>query len=268
MSVSIVSRPPPDVPERLRYGRAPAQFGELRLPAGPGPHRCIIAIHGGFWRAKYDLVHLGHLCHALTAAGWATWSIEYRRVGELGGGWPGTFRDVAAGAAYVFDNAKRFDINPAAVFSLGHSAGGHLACWVAALHKIPSSSEISAPLLPFAGAVSLAGVLDLHLAWELGLSDFAVADLLDGSPSERPERYRAADPSRLLPVGRRQLLVHGGADELVPFAISEAYDQRAQAMGEEIMLLRLPEAEHFALIDPDSAAWPTIIAAINRFSWP
>src|SRR5437762_7123265 len=141
----ILERPPPAADRRLAYGPDPNHFGDLRLPAGAGPHPVAIVLHGGFWRARYDLLHIGHLCAALTARGIATWSLEYRRVGQPGGGWPGTAQDVKAGAAMV---AHLPDIDSGHVVCVGHSAGGQLALWLAAERVVQ-------------GAISLAGVVDL-----------------------------------------------------------------------------------------------------------
>ncbi len=224
----------------------------------------MIAIHGGFWRARYDLAHLGHLCHALTQAGIATWSIEYRRVGSPGDGWPNTFRDVTAAAAHLFAIAPDHGIDPGTVVVLGHSAGGQLAAWLAALPAVPAASPIRAAPLPVWGVVSLAGVLDLRLAWELGLSANAVADLLGGTPIEVPDRYAAASPASLLPLGVRTLLVHGADDDIVPSEFSVRFHREARALGDDAMLLELPGTDHFDVIDPISPAWPRISAAIAR----
>ena len=134
-------------------------------------------IHGGFWRARYDLEHIGHLCQALAGAGVATWSVEYRRVGDRGGGWPGTFRDVERGARYLFEIASEYGIDPGRVIVLGHSAGGHLALWLAGR-------------LPLLAVVALAGIPDLRQAWGLRLSDRAVEGLLGG----RRVRFPSATP--------------------------------------------------------------------------
>src|SRR5437762_14203815 len=142
----ILERPPPAADRRLAYGPDPNHFGDLRLPAGAGPHPVAIVLHGGFWRARYDLLHIGHLCAALTARGIAAWSLEYRRVGQPRGGWPGTFEDVKSGAAMV---SQLPELDPQRAISLGHSAGGHLALYLAAERAVR-------------GAVSLAGVADLH----------------------------------------------------------------------------------------------------------
>lgn len=261
MADSVLTRVAPPADARLPYGDDPCQFGDLRLPGGGGPHPCVVAIHGGFWRARYDLEHLGHLCRALTARGLATWSIEYRRVGNPGGGWPGTFRDVVAGASHLFAIAPRYGIDPDAVVALGHSAGGHLAFWLAGLRGVPVSSPVHASPLPLRGAVSLAGVLDLYRAWELGLSDNAVVDLLGGTPRQVPDRYAAASPAALLPIGGRQVLVHGGVDDIVPPTISAEFHDAARASGDDATLIEVPGADHFAPIDPRSAAGRQVVVA-------
>jgi acetyl esterase/lipase len=263
MSESILDRRPPPADQRLRYGAEPLQFGDLRLPGGPGPHPCAVAIHGGFWRNRYDLGHLGHLCAALTAAGIATWSIEYRRIGDPGGGWPGTFRDVAMAARSLFDHATRYDIDPARIIAVGHSAGGHLASWLARAGNVPEDSPIRADPLPLRAVVSLAGVLDLRRAWELFLSEGVVQDLLGGTPADVPDRYATASPVELVPSGVPHLLLHGDNDEIVPIELSERYREAATAQGDDVTLLALPGADHFELIDPASLVWPEILTAIQ-----
>jgi acetyl esterase/lipase len=199
----------------------------------------------------------------LTAAGLATWSIEYRRVGDPGGGWPGTFHDVAHAARFLFAIAPRFGINGDRVIVAGHSAGGHLALWLAGLRGVPGESSIHATPLPLRGAASLAGVLDLRRAWRLGLSNWAVEGLLGGSPDHVPDRYAAASPVELLPLGVPQMLIHGIDDDTVPIEISETHHQIAAAQGDDVSLLELPGAGHFELIDPHAAQWPETLDAIR-----
>lgn len=263
MSESILRRPAPAADFRLSYGPEASQFGDLRVPDGSGPHSCIVVIHGGFWRDRYDLEHIGHLCHALTLSGFATWNIEYRRLGEPGGGWPGTFDDVVQAAHHLFALAPDHHINPAQVSVLGHSAGGHLALWLAGLLSVSATSALHCAPLAFRAAISLAGVLDLRQAWALGLSDGAAERLLDGVPHDRPERYAAASPRELLPLGVSQLLVHGIDDDTVPMSMSETYHAAAIARGDRATLLRLPNIGHFDLIDPSSTAWSTVFQALS-----
>jgi dipeptidyl aminopeptidase/acylaminoacyl peptidase len=118
--------------------------------------------------------------------------------------------------------------------------------------------------LPLHGAVSLAGVVDLARAHALGLSADATGDLLGGAPEAVPERYAAASPAALLPLGAPQVLVHGTADDSVPFALSEGYVEAARAAGDEATLLALPGTGHFEVIDPRAREWPEIVAAIRR----
>src|ERR1700674_3192823 len=165
-SDDILTLPPPPADTRLSYGTDPNQFGDLRLPKTKGPVPLVMNIHGGFWRAKYDLAHAGHLCAALTAKGVATWNIEYRRVGNPGGGWPGTFEDIRNAYRYLPQIAKRYDFDSTKILVMGHSAGGHLALCLAA-HE--SSLK---------RVISLAGVGDLQQGWGEQLSDNAGAAFL------------------------------------------------------------------------------------------
>lgn len=264
MTDAILERPAPPADRRIRYGTDRLHFADLRLPAGDGPHPAAIAIHGGFWRNRYALDYFGHLCAALTAMGLATWNVEYRRVGDPGGGWPGTFHDVIAAATSFFDHVGELGVNPNRVIVLGHSAGGHLASWLASAGAIPGGSEVAHGPMPLRGVVPLGAVLDLERCWELRLGADAVVELLGGAPAEVPERYVAASPIRLVPSPVPHLLVHGEEDVNVPIDQSERYHAAARSAGGRSALMALPRADHFDVIDPDSRAWPTIEEAIVR----
>jgi acetyl esterase/lipase len=243
-SDSILTLPPPPADARVAYGTDPNQFGEIRLPKGKGPFPLVMNIHGGFWRAKYDLAHAGHLCAALTAKGLATWNIEYRRVGNPGGGWPGTFEDIRNAYRFLPQLSKRYDIDANKVVVMGHSAGAQLALCLAAHER--SLRKV----------VSLAGVVDLQQAWELHLSNDAVVEFLGGKPSEVPEHYREADPMRLaLDHATTQWLIHGSADDVVPSSFSRSCAQQKKTKGEDVHSLEISAAGHFDLIDPRSQAW-------------
>lgn len=262
MSQTILDRTPPKADSRNPFGEHALQFADLRLPARDGPHPCIVAIHGGFWRNRYTLDHLGHLCAALAEVGIATWSIEYRRVGVPGGGWPGTFHDVAAGAAHLFRHAAELGIDPARIGVLGHSAGGHLASWLASMANVPVDSPIRTVPLDFCAAVPLAGVLDLGEGWNERLGNGAVEEFMGGTPEALAARYAAASPVALCPSSVPHLVVHGADDEIVPVTLSEGYVAEARRLGQAASLLRLDGADHFDVIDPESAAWPAIRDAI------
>ena len=250
MSEEILSLKPPPADVRLAYGSDPNQFGDLRLPTGKGRFPVAMNIHGGFWRAKYGLAHAGHLCAALTAKGIATWNLEYRRVGNPGGAWPGTFEDVANGFRFLPQIAKRYNLDPSNSLVMGHSAGGQLAICLAA-HE-PSATRV----------LSLAGVVNLQQAFDLRLSNDAVVEFLGGKPTEVPDHYREADPTRLPIPQARQILVHGVHDDVVPPAFSRNYVEEKKKKGENVTLLEIFKADHYDLIDPRSAAWPRIEKAV------
>ncbi len=247
----------------LAYGPAPSQMGELRLPRARGPHRVVIVVHGGFWRATYGLDGMVPVCTSLTNRGFATWNLEYRRLGEPGGGWPGTFEDVARGADFLRDVAAASDLDLERVVAVGHSAGGHLALWLAARHRIPSHHPLaSASPLALSGAVCLGGVSDLRMAWDRHLSNGVVGDLMGGPPDTVADRYAAGSPIELLPLGLRQVVVHGTADRDVPFEIGRHYSETALGLGDPVELVELPRVGHMDLVDPRSAAWPHVERAI------
>ncbi|QRK11954.1 alpha/beta hydrolase [Archangium violaceum] len=259
----MLETPAPPADLRIPYGDGPHQFGDLRLPPGEGPHPVVVVVHGGFWRAKYDLEHVGHLCADLTQRGYATWSLEYRRVGHPGGGWTGTFEDVARGTDHLRSLSARYPLNLERVITLGHSAGGHLALWLAGRGRLkPGLPLYVEKPLELRGAVSLAGVADLERAAALRLGDGIVESFLGGSPEQVPERYALASPAALLPLGVKQVLVHGTEDTTVPFSISTGYHARASALGDFVQLVSLPGAEHFEVIDPRAQEWPRVLEAV------
>jgi acetyl esterase/lipase len=262
--MDILGTPPPPATKRIAYGTDRFQFGEIRLPTGSGPFPVVVNIHGGFWRSQYSLDHAGHLCAALADAGIATWNIEYRRLGNPGGGWMGTFEDVGKAMDTLRTLAATYplDLNRTAV--MGHSAGGHLALWVVARHTFSADHPFYSPdAFAFQGVVALAPVADLAMAWQLRLSNTVVADLMGGSPVSHPDRYATRSPIELLPLGIPQILVHGVRDDIVPIAIAERYVEAARAKGDDCKLERLPTAGHFEVIDPTTPEWRVVLQAVR-----
>ncbi len=264
----------PITPVRLAYGPEYLQFGELYLPERAGPHPVIPLIHGGYWRARYDLTLMHGLAEDLARRGYAAWNIEYRRVGDTGGGWPGTFHDVARSVDYLRVLAPHYQLDLQRVVPIGHSAGGHLAFWLAARPRIEADSPVAGssiapregeqPIpLPLAGAISLAGVLNLETAWRLHLSNDAVVELLEETFPEAPERYAAASPAAMLPLGVPQVLIHGTRDMAVPIEISRDYATKAQSLGDPVTYLELEGIDHFDVIDPRSTAWEKTVDALE-----
>jgi acetyl esterase/lipase len=256
-----------NVPLQLAYGARASQFGELTLPVGAQPVRGVaVVVHGGFWRASYGLELGRPLAADLAAAGLAAWNIEYRRVGA-DGGWPATFDDVAAALdalAGPVQRAAAGRLSLDRVIAVGHSAGGHLAAWLAARPGLPAGTTGATPPVRLRGVISQAGVLDLVDASEHAVGRGAVEDLLDGRPDVVPERYRLASPVALLPIGVPVVCVHGTADLNVPIRQSERFVAAARAAGDAAELVALPGVDHFALIDPSTPAWRTCREAVDR----
>jgi acetyl esterase/lipase len=243
LAQDILKLPPPKASARIRYGKAPQQFGDLFLPRGPGPHQAVIFIHGGFWRSAYNLEHAAHLCAALAQSGAAVWSLEYRRLGDPGGDWAGMSDDIIHGAQHMLTVATRYNLDLKRVVAAGHSAGGQLALWLAAQE-----------LVDLRGVIPLAAISDLRRAYALQMNGGVVGELMGGSPDRVPQHYAAADPMELLPIPPPQRVLHGTADNIVPFDMS----QRFAKASKNSKLIPLAKAGHFDLIDPRSKVWPVV----------
>ena len=263
-AVAATPLPCTTTPHVVPYGADARQFGVLRVPAGPGPHPVAVIIHGGCWLNTFTLDLMDAVSAALTAAGLATWNIEYQRLGDPGGGYPQTFTDVGRAIDTVRDLAHQCPLDLGKVLTVGHSAGGHLGVWAAARPRLPLGHPLrgTAPL-PLTAVVTLAGVLDLAASVAHTACGPRAAQLLGGSPAQVPARYAATSPSALVPLGIRQLLIHGTADTLVPLAVSQQYQQRALAAGDHaVQLLTIPQGDHFTLITPSSPQWPQVLERI------
>ena len=249
-------------PERHPYGDHRLQSADLYVPRGEGPHRVVILIHGGSWQARYGRWVMRLVAADLVRRGVAVWNVGYRRLGRgEGGGWPATFDDVAAAvdalAGPVRDAAGELPLDR--VVAVGHSAGGHLVAWLAARRGLPSGAPGAEPRVVLRGAVSQAGVLDLVDAFEQRLGRDAVRELLGGPPAAFPDRYALASPIARVPIGVPVIGVHGTADDRVPVRQTERF---AAASGDR--WTRLDGVDHFAVIDPTTAAWAACRAALEE----
>lgn len=253
---------------RIAYGAGPSQYGELRLPPGPGPHAVAILVHGGCFKAEYaTLRDLAPMGDALKDMGIATWSIEYRRLGEQGGGWPGTYLDVGQAVDYLRLLADQYALDLGRVVVVGHSAGGHLAMWVAGRARLPGDSDVyAAAPLPVRGVLDLAGPVDLtaNIAGYEGLChDTVITTLVGGTPAEVPERYAQASAIKLLPFGIPQVLVIGEFEEFVPRPLAETYVRAAVEAGDPAKLIVIPDVGHFEIASPHAVSWPPVASAIR-----
>jgi acetyl esterase/lipase len=231
----LTDPPPPPADARLAYGPEPLQFGDLRLPDAEAPP-LVVVIHGGYWKANYNLIHTGHMSRALTAEGIGTWNVEYRSIGDPGGGWPGTGEDIARAVEFI----PKLPVDHTRVVLVGHSAGGQLALWAAKRAQLP--------------VVALAPVSDVQESAERNGPDSPPAKFMP------PEHFADGSPLELLPLGVRQILIHCTDDDDVPYAMSERY---VGAAGNEAELVTLEGGGHFELIDPLASEWSRVKTAIE-----
>ena len=243
--------------EVVPYGAGEHQFAEYWHPGTSEP-ALVILIHGGCWSNEYGLDHIRALASKLKGSGYAVWSTEYRRVGDVGGGWPGTFEDIADSLNYT---DKLSNINQHAKFVMGHSAGGHLALWVAAAGHLPLESPLGKRMkTQIQGAIGLAPIADLA-AYSLGDNSCEVVTekLMGGSAIDLAERYALGSPSALLP-SIDSILIHGEGDTIVNISQSQRY----AASSSRASIIPLKGLGHFDMINPEGPVFDRIIEALVR----
>jgi acetyl esterase/lipase len=266
----LLARPRPLPTRVISYGLAPQQRGELFLPSGKGPFPVVVLIHGGCWRADLPGVELTDYAAAdLQHRGDAVWNVEYRRIGNPGGGYPGTFLDIAEAIDLLRPLAFANALDLGRVVLMGHSAGGHLALWAAARRLLPKTSALyRADPLPVAGVISLAGIGDLEAYRSTGpiaCGGPATIDQLVGPPvPTHADAYADTSPVRLLPLRVPSMLVSGSLDPIVPARFATAFATRAGDADPKVRLLTIAGSGHFELIDPRSAAWQRMVPEIDR----
>lgn len=260
----LLAMPEPPADFRFQYGEDPLQFADLRLPSGEGPFPVVVLVHGGCWLAEYDVRHLGAMAEALTDSGVATWTLEFRRIGNEGGGWPGTFLDVSRGTDLLREVAADHTLDLNRVVLAGHSAGGHLALWLAGRHRLPADSPLYLPdPLPVKAVLGLAPAADLELTYRNETCGDAAQRLIGGTPEEFPQRYRDGSPAALLPLGLPQVIINGAHDEGW-LTVSRAYQEKARLQGEVVRLIVPADAGHFELVMPASSTFPVVRATIEE----
>jgi acetyl esterase/lipase len=264
-AADALALPRPEADHLITYGESPLHFGELRLPEGEGPHPVVVVIHGGCWLAQYDLGYMSAFAEALTRAGLATWSIEYRRVGDDGGGWPGTLMDAAAAVDYLGEIGHAHDLDLERVTAVGHSAGGHLALWLAGRTALDGDDPLHGDVpVALNGVVSLAGITDLAEYAAPEGCGAAVPELLGGDPGAVVERLKKSSPIEMVPLGIPQTLIIGEHDPIVPVRQAEAYREAAWREGDVVPVIEIPGAGHFELVDPTHPGFQVVLEEIMR----
>jgi acetyl esterase/lipase len=250
-AVAALTAPAPTL--REAYGVDSSQFGELRVPKGKGRFPTIVLVHGGCWLSQYDYRYLTAMAQALADSGYAVWTIEFRRVGNAGGGWPNTFLDVGAATDHLRELARRFPIDTNRVVAVGHSAGGQLALWLPTRRHLAAGTPlyVKAPIR-VRGVLSIDGIADMGAyarAKSVGCNA-ATPQLMGGMPDSVPDRYLQVDPIARVPLGVRSRLLQGYLDQIVPIDQARSFAARASAAGDESQWTLLEASGHFDAVSP------------------
>jgi acetyl esterase/lipase len=275
---ALLTRERPQPSSSIRYGDDQMQVVDLWLPAGKGPHPTVLMVHGGCWQTEVaDRRIMNWIADDLRDRGIAVWNIDYRGVDRAGGGYPGTFHDVAAAADALRSHAKAHNLDISRLVATGHSAGGHLALWLAARRSakakpsnllIPRGSPIlSADPLRIQTVVSLGGLPDLELAATPPGSGCGVEviEKLVGPPTlSKRQVYADTSIPNLAPLGVRQVLVNGLQDRIIPTFYAEDYARKMLAAGDTVDVRMVDRTGHVELIAPDSQAWAVAVKEIEK----
>jgi acetyl esterase/lipase len=258
----LLERARPSPSTTISYGADPLQVVDLYLPEGQGPHPTVIMVHGGCWQTEIaDRKIMSWIADDLTRHGIAVWNVDYRGVDRPGGGYPGTFQDAAAAADALRDHAARYRLDISRLVATGHSAGGHLALWLAARPRLPEGSPLrTADPIPIHEVVSLGGLPDLEEAARPPGSGCGteVIERISGG------RFAETSVPRLAPLGIKQVLINGNQDRIIPTAYAEGYARPMRAAGDDVRVRMIDRTGHVELIAPETAAWAAAVAEIRR----
>jgi acetyl esterase/lipase len=275
---ALLTRERPQPSATIKYGEDQMQVVDLWLPAGKGPHPTVLMVHGGCWQTEIaDRRIMNWIADDLRKRGMAVWNIDYRGVDRAGGGYPGTFQDAAAAADALRLHAKTRNLDISRLVATGHSAGGHLALWLAA--RTAAKARGANPLIPRGSPLLAADPLRIHTVVSIGgLPDLELAATPPGSgcgtevieklvgPPTLSIRSVYADTSvpRLAPLGVRQVLVNGMQDRIIPTSYADDYARKMRASGDKVTVRMVDRTGHVELIAPESEAWKVAVEEIQK----
>ena len=256
----LVSRPKPTPDATVAYGPDQMQKVDVWLPAGKGPFPVVLMVHGGCWTTSIaDRGLMNWVAADLRHNGIAVWNIDYRGVDRAGGGYPGTFLDAAAAADLLARDAARYRLDTRRLVAVGHSAGGHLALWLAGRRSLPPTSALrGAHPIAIQHVISLGGLPDLAATAaspDNGCGTSVVARLVGAPTPTHPDVYADTSVPRLLPLHVAQDLVNGREDKIIPYRLATGYVAQARKAGDAVVLHTVPDTGHVELVTPDTAAW-------------
>lgn len=274
----LLERERPAPTASIRYGDQSMQLVDLWLPEGKGPHPTVLMVHGGCWQTDIaDRRIMNWIAEDLRRRGMAVWNIDYRGVDREGGGYPGTFADAAAAADALRVHAPKYNLDVEPLVATGHSAGGHLALWLAARRSAklrgptpllpPGSPLIAGDPLVISTVVSLGGLPDLELAATppgSGCGTEIIEKLV--GPATLSSRNVFADTSvpRLGPIGVRQVLINGLQDRIIPTSYATNYEAKMRAAGDDVRVRFIDKTGHVELIAPETGAWAAAVEEIQK----
>lgn len=256
-------------PRKFNYGRVSATdgqaFGELYIPQTTATSLpVVVMVHGGGWRSDLGLHYMRGISEDMASYGVAVWNIEYRRVGS-GGGWPTTPSDVCDAVDFIPKLRELADprIDPNMVFATGHSAGGQLATWLATRPLLPRNLPGADPSVKVRGVVSMAGVVDLIYAFEVG-KDMFLPPYLGGEPKNIKQRYWEASPISHLPSGIPVTMVHGVDDKVVMVEQARRYYEAAIKAGDPAGIIEIKNTGHHGFPNVNHESWRQSRGALLR----
>lgn len=258
----LLNRPKPTPTHTIKWGPGATDEADLWLPDGAGPHRVVLMVHGGCWQKSVaDRTIMNWAAEDLRKQGMAVWNIEYRGVDEPGGGYPGTFLDVVHAADALRDTAAKYSLKLDKVAAFGHSAGGHLALWLAARPKLPASSPLHiADPLKITGVLNSGGLADLKASAPVTAADClaSIMGKLTGPPSAaRPDPLSDTSPAEMLPLGVIISIVNGQQDQIAPASLGESLNKRLVGAGDKAKAWAIPNTGHVELVSPGTKAFET-----------